>query len=541
MKIQILKNIRIPNIIELLSIIFMVAIIAPLLYVLKNIFIATDADVLLSLVIESIVNTLVMAAISGLFAVLLGSSLAWIINVYEFKGRRLFQILMVLPFGIPPYIMAQTYADLSSFTGFIPAFFRNNFQISTTIDVMNIKGAIFVYTFSLFPYVFFLCSSFYNTYAGALVDNSRLLGVTGWKMFTRIGFKVARLPIIASVSLVCMEIISDYGVVSYFGIPAFTTIFYKIWTFHSDFASAIKIAAILMFITFIILTVERYISSRKRFYSKSVKSDVSRLEPTGGEKWFIYTYLILVIIFALILPLAELLYNNYYVFAGVISLKYIGLVLSTVAICLTVGILAVIMSNIMVNYICNSKGILAFLTKRVATLGYSVPGIIIAIAVMFTFRDLDRLFRPIYVYTGIQDKLLLSHSVFILVFAHVVRFITIAFNQLSSNRNKFNPHLFEASRLLGKSQFATFIKIDIRLLKDSSIVALLLVFLDVLKELPITMLLKPTHINTLTTEIFKFYDNEMIKESSVPCLFIVVIGMMLSVLIDYYRRKKTES
>lgn len=525
------------NLISVFSVIIASTISIPILYVFKNIFNNTEFEVLPRLVVEALNNTLIMILVTGIFSVVIASSIAWIVNIYEFKGRRIFQILLMLPFGMPPYIMAQAYGDLFSYTGFFSAFLRNNFNIRFSIDMLNIQGAVFIYIFSLFPYIYIFCNSYYNKFAAPFVENSRLLGVTGFEMFKRVGFPIARIPIIAGVSLIIMEIVSDYGVVSYYGIQAFTTIFYKIWISFGDFSSAIKLAAFVMFIVFIFLYFEKRLSAKMRYYSSTKSATLKRIKPRKKESIFIYTYLSSIVLISLGLPIFELLYNNYYRFFDIIDFSYIMIIFNTILYCSIGAFIAICISFLLVNYIMNSSGFFSNFVLQVATLGYSIPGIIIAIAVMFSFHDLDRLLSPLYNLLNIDKVLFLSSSVFVLVFAYVVRFLTISFNQIYSSRNKFNPNIFEASRMLGKSQFNTMINIELKLLSDANVIAFLLVFLEILKELPITLLLKPISLNTLTIQVHKYYVNEMIAESSVPSLMIVIIGMFLSSIIMLYKEK----
>lgn len=525
------------NIVSVISLILTFIISVPIINLFKNIFNKTEFEVLPNLVVEAIGNTVYMMIFVGIFTVLLASSIAWIINVYDFRLKKIFQVLLVLPFGIPAYIMAQSYADLFSFTGFFSAFLRNNYGIRFSIDIMNIHGAVYIYTLALFPYIYLFCNSYYNKYAGTFVENSRLLGVTGFKLFSKVGFKVARIPIIAGLSLVIMEVLSDYGVVSYYGIPAFTTILYKIWIGFGDFSSAIKLAAFIMTIIFLLLVSEKQISKKLRFYTSTKVNGMNGIKATGKTAVFIYIYLTVVVILALILPLFELLYNNYYSFVDVISMEYITIILSTILYCSIGAGITVLIAFIFVNYNMNSKGALPFITQRVATLGYSIPGIIIALAIMFSFHEFDRFLRPFYDCAGIENKLLISKSVIALIFAYIVRFLTVAYNQIYSARNKFNPNIFEVSRLLGKSQFKTLLKVDLPLLMETNRMAFFLIFLEILKELPITLLLKPIGLNTLTIEVHKFYSDEMIKESSVPSLMIIIIGISLNLLILYYKGK----
>ncbi len=526
------------NAISVISILLTIMLCVPIVNVLKNILNPSTSKILPSIVLESLLNTLTMIVIVGFLTVLLASSLAWIVSIYEFKGRKLFHILLLMPFSFPPYIMAQSYADFFSYTGIIPTILRNNYGIRCTIDMMNIKGAILIYVLSLFVYIYLFCLSYYHKHAQLFVENSRLLGVAGWKMYREIGLKLARIPIISGLSLVIMELISDYGVVSYYGIRAFTTVFYKIWISLYDFSSAIKLAALVMGFIFLLLGAEHWFSKNRKFYATSKSLYFKRITPKKSTRVAIYCYLTTVVTLSFIIPLSQLIYNNYFSFFDVVDSDYLQIIIDTLLYCSLGAFLTVFIAFLLVNFTSNSKSIFSFFARQVATLGYSIPGIIIAISVMFTFHELDKTLRPLYVAMHLKNKLLLSGTSIALVFAYVVRFITISYNQLYSGRAKYHPNLFEASRLLGKSQFQTMCFIDVPLLKESGVLAFLLVFLEILKELPITLLLKPIGLNTLTIEVHKYHTNEMIKESSVPSLIIVLIGIILNLFIFYYKKRK---
>lgn len=513
--------------------------LAPLIYVAKAYFYEPKTKLISKVIFEAMSNTLTILFFVGVFTVLIASSVAWIISVYDFKGRRFFRSIFILSFAFPPYIMAQCYGDLFSFTGFFSSFLRNNYDIRFTVDFLNIRGAIFVFVISLFPYILMFCMSFYSGKVSSYVENARLLGARGLGLFFKIGFPIARIPILTGLSLVLMETISDFGVVEYYGIPAFTTVFYKIWIARSDFGSALRLAAILMVVVFLLVWMEKYMRKNKK-YSVSAKSDRFKRVPLSKKgSWFVYIYFAGLSLVTFVLPLFQLLYNSHFAASDVLDTSYIGIIASTIFVCAISSIITCIGAFLIVNFATNMRTRGANLVRAVATIGYSIPGIVIGIAVMFSLHDLDRLLSPLYLkFLNVKTIWVLSGSVFALFFAYSVRFMAIGFNQFSSGRAKISPEIFEASRVLGKNQFGTILHVELPLLKETGIMAFLLVFLEVLKELPITLLLKPMGLNTLTIQVNKYHVNEMVREASVPSLFIVLIGAIVLVGVEILNRRK---
>lgn len=514
-------------------------ILAPLAYVARAYFYQPKTKVLSKIIFEAMSNTLIMLLFVGVFAVLIASSVAWIISVYEFKGRGFFRSVFILSFAFPPYIMAQCYGDLFSFTGFFSSFLRNNYGIRFTIDFLNIRGAIFVFVISLFPYILMFALSFYSGKVSSYVENARLLGVRGFGLFFRVGLPIARIPILTGLSLVLMETISDFGVVEYYGIPAFTTVFYKIWIARSDFGSALRLAAILMAVVFFLVWLEKYLRKNKK-YSVSAKSDRFKRVPLSKKgRVFVYSYFGLLALITFALPVFQLLYNSFFAASGILDSSYVGIIFSTTMVCAVSSLITCAAAFFMVNFAANIGQKTGNLVRSIATVGYSIPGIVIGIAVMFSLHDLDRLLSPVYKNLfAVKSIWVLSGSVFALYFAYSVRFMAIGFNQFSSGRAKISPEIFESSRVLGKTQLGTLWAVDLPLLRETGIMAFLLVFLEVLKELPITLLLKPIGLNTLTIQVNKYHINEMVREASIPSLFIVLIGVLVLAGVEILNRRK---
>lgn len=526
--------------IHLLGIFLLIFIIFPIIYLLFQVFNDSKIPLQTDLLVKYIVNTIIMVVVVGLFTGFLGCSLAWIITFYKFKYRNILKIMLALPLAIPPYIAAFSYSDFTYKGGILNRVF-NIFKMDLYFDMANFYGAIFIYIITLYPYVYLMCLSFYKYSSESLIDNARVLKAGSKKMFFKVGLPMARLPIIAGVTLAIMELVSDFGVVDYYGVQAFSTGIYKVWLNYDDFNSAIKLSAIFLILILSIIVFESIIRKRLRYFTSTKTKSFKLIDTKLKGRRFIYFYTGFVIFFSFIIPVTQLLYNAYFVFGREVNLELFKVIGSTIYYSAIPAIICVVISFIIANYTRDKGTLFKTFISRLATMGYSVPGVIIGLAVIFTFIDIDKLLVPIYRIIGIQDKVLvLSTSVFLLVFAYVVRFLAVSYNNIYSSYRKINPNLFRASHTLGKNDTKTFFRVDLPLMMPSLLTSFLLVFLEIIKELPITLMLKPYNIETLTSRVYTFTHNEQYTEASIPSLSIIVIGVFVMLVTILYRENSND-
>lgn len=526
------------SIIHQIGILALVLILSPIVYLLLQVFHDGQWALKSNLLWEYSKNTVLMVLIVGSITSFLGVSLAWIVSFYDFPLRRLFRILLALPLAIPPYIAAHAYADFT-YNGGLLHKFLTFCGWDKYFDIMNFGGAIFVYCITLYPYVYLMCLSFYQSSSASLIDNGRVLGADPLKLFFHIGLPMARLPIVAGVTLAIMELVSDFGVVDYYGVQAFSTGIYKTWHSYSDFHGAIKLSAILLVIILSIVLVESRLRKRLRFFT-TTKGALVKLIPTNRRsRTIIYVMLIASLIVCLGIPLLQLIYNSSYVYQKVLSKELLSAVATTFFYSSISSVVCVAISFVVANFTVFVENKWTTLISRFATMGYSVPGVIIGLAVIFTFIDLDKSLVPLYRMIGIEKKVLvLSTSIFVLLFAYVVRFLAVSYNNVYSGYKKINPNLFKASLTLGQSRTKTFFKVDMPLMMPTLLTAFLLVFLEIIKELPITLMLKPYNVDTLTGMIFTYIHNEQYPEASIPSLIIIGLGMFALLFTMLYKERR---
>lgn len=525
------------SLIHILGIIGLIFIVSPIIYLLMQVFNNSEWTLKSNLLLIYSQNTLIMTLIVGFFTALLGVSLAWIVSFYDFPFRKLFKVLLALPLAIPAYIGAYSYADFTYRGGLLNKFLEL-FGINKYFDIMNFKGAIFIYIVTLYPYVYLMCLSFYKNSSASLIDNARVLKANAFKLFFKVGLPIARLPIVAGVTLVIMELVSDFGVVDYYGVQAFSTGIYKTWQNYGDFNGAIKLSATLLVIILSIVLVESRMRRKLRYFTSS-KTNMAKLIGTDKRsKAFIYSYLTFVLFLCFIIPLIQLLHNAYFVVNKVVNYELLGIIFSTFYYSGMAAFISVLISFIIANFTKEYSNKFTSFISRLATMGYSVPGVIIGLSVLFTFIDIDKLLTPFYRSIGIQEKVLvISTSVFILIFAYVVRFLAVSYNNIYSGYRKINPNLFKASHTLGKNGVVTFFRVDLPLMFPTLLTSFLLVFLEVVKELPITLMLKPYNVETLTGRVHMYAYNEQYAEASIPSLIIIVLGVLAVSLTMLYREK----
>jgi len=521
------------NIWSVLSFIFILLIILPNLNILGGLFSPSSENwqhIRTYLLKDYIVNTLRLVIFTGLFTVVLGTSLSWLISVYDFPLRKFFKWGLVLPLAIPPYIAAYTYNGLLNYTGLLQTFLRNVLEIEVNqkyFDIMSEKGAVFIFTMFLFPYVYTITKSFLEKQSAALIENARILGRSPVEIFFYIILPISRAAVVGGTSLVILEVLNDYGLVKYFGIPTFSTAIFQTWFALGDINSAIRLSAILLSMVFAILILEKFLRGRKKYSFTTTKvRPITRQRLYGIKGVLAFSYCFIIFSLGFLIPTLQLIYWSLLTYHKILNTKFLVLMVNTIWVSLVAGGLIVIIALVIANY-CRINGTLvAKVYSKITAIGYSIPGAVIAIAIIAFFIKMD---NSLYWFYKLLDpetgKLILSTSIAMLIFAYVIRFLAIGFNSVESGFERNGTSFFEASRTLGMSITETFFKVDLPMIKPAVISGFLLVFVDILKELPLTLLLRPFNFDTLATKAFEYANDEMIHEASIASLFIICISI----------------
>lgn len=518
----------------LLSLTAVIFILIPNAAIILNIFTPINENfrhIMQYLMRDYIINTIILVGGTSLFSILIGVTSAWFVVVFDFPFRRQFEQLLMLPLAIPPYIGAYIYAGMLSYTGSVQIFMRDVLNLNLSQDfysIMNLRGAVGIYTLFLYPYVYIIVRSFILKQSASYIEVSRTLSRGMTFIFFRVIIPIARPAIIGGVTLVILEVLNDYGVVKYFGINTFTTAIFRVWFGMADIDSSIKLAASLMILVFILIAFEKLARGRLRFNNTTTKSKpLQRKELKGVKKTAVMSFILTVLLFGFFIPLMQLIYWMTLIDFNFFTVKFMDVIINTVFVTTLASIITVIFAVAIANTVRLQDTVISKIFSKTATLGYSIPGAIIAVGLMIFSIGLDKLLPVV-----------LTGSIVILIFAYFVRFITIAYNSVEIGFDKIGRSYYEAARSLGEGISGAFFKVEYPLMKSAVTGGFILVFIDILKELPLTLILRPFNFDTLAAKAYEYANDEMVYQAAPYSLGIIIIASVLIILFNMRNGKK---
>ena len=482
-------------------------------------------------------SAILMLGVGGL-SLVIGLAPAWLVSAYDFPGRRTFEWALVLPLAIPTYIIAYTYAGVFEYDNLIPsalsAIWPGMEVWRIRSAVMSREGAMVMMALVLYPYVYVIARASFLRQSGTVLEMARTLGRGPWDTFFRVALPMARPAVAGGLTLVLMEVLNDYGAVKYFGIPTFTTGIFRAWFPLNDPIAAMRLSGILLLFVFTLIIFERIQRGRARFddgargYRPAVRRSLG-----GRERWLAASVCLLPLALGFLVPVAQLAAWAGRAGTGALDARFVRLVLNSFSLALTAALIAVL-GALLIGYAARlSPTPLLRLASRVAVLGYSIPGAVVAVGVFLPFVWMDRRLNAFMTAAfGAPTGLLLSGTLVALIFAYVVRFLAVALNPIESGFERLCGNLDDTSRSLGVPPLKTLWKVDLPLLRGTLISAALLVFVDVLKELPLTLILRPFNFNTLATRAFQLATDEQLARSAVPALLIIAVGLVPVIVLN---------
>jgi len=509
---------------------------APILSVWANIFSSGTgetwshlADTVLP---EYVANTLWLCLGVGGGAALVGVSTAWLVTMLEFPGRRFFEWALVLPLAVPAYVMAYSYTDLLQFVGPVQTWLRDSFGWQRGDywfpDVRTLGGAICMFTFVLYPYVYLLARTAFLERATGMLEVGRTLGLGPWGSFFRISVPLARPAIAAGVALALMETLADYGTVAYFAVQTFTTGIYRAWFSLGDRVAAAQLSASLLGFVALVLLAERLSRGRARFHNTT-----GRNRPQPGRRLRLFgavgafSACALPLILGFLLPAGFLLHMALSEGDAQFGSRFMQLAGNSFSLASLTALLATGLALLLAYAVRLTRSAWPMAMNRVVSLGYAVPGSVIAVGVLIPVTRFDNwLAQWITSWTGTNPGLLLTGGITALVYAYLVRFLAIALQTVEASLGKITPSMDDAARSLGCGQGATLRRVHLPLLRGSLLTAGLLVFVDVMKELPATLVMRPFNYDTLATQAYTLASDERLAEASTAALAIVCVGVL---------------
>lgn len=310
---------------------------------------------------DYVITSAIVVIFTVIFTIIIGTTLAWLISAYDFPFRKFLRWALILPLAIPPYIAAYTYAGMVSYTGVVQRFFRNTLSIEVNqkyFDIMSIEGTIFIFTLFLFPYVYMVTRTFLEKQSAGLIESARLLGSNSIGIFFRIILPISRGVIVAGATLVALEVLSDYGVVSYFGVQTFSTAIFKSWISLGDVDSAIRLAGILMIAVLVILSGEKLLRGRKKFSFTNTKvRPIKRKKLKGIYGFLASAYALIIFSLGFLIPVGQMIAWSIMSYKNIYYSDFLRMIINSVLLAGGCSLLIVVMALIIANYsinICNS-------------------------------------------------------------------------------------------------------------------------------------------------------------------------------------------
>lgn len=469
---------------------------------------------------------------------LIGVSTAWLTAMCRFPGRKLFSWMLLLPLAMPAYIIAYTYTGMFDFAGPVQTWLRElmgwGFGDYWFPEIRSLGGAIVMLSLVLYPYVYLLARASFLEQSASVLEVSRTLGCGTWCSFFRIALPLARPAIVAGLSLALMETLADFGTVSYFGLGVFTTGIFRTWFGMGDAVAAAKLAAMLLAFVLVLIVMERSSRRRARYHHNSSKyGELPAYSLKGYKALMAFTACALPLILGFLLPAGQLVSWGLDTWEDMVDASFITLTLNSLLLAFAAAVLALVLALFLAygKRMLKTRAVDAAI--RVAGTGYAIPGAVIAVGIIIPFAWLDNhidgFMREQF---DISTGLLLSGTLFALLFAYTVRFLAVSLQTVESGLGKIKPSMDDAARSLGYRPRETLFKIHLPLMRASVLTALLIVFVDVMKELPATLILRPFNFNTLAVRAFELASDERLADSSTAALMIVAAGLLPVILLS---------
>ena len=517
-------------------------IATPVIFVLSSIF-ANSGDIwshlAATVLTDYIFNSIWLMLGVGTGVLIIGVGTAWLVTMCQFPGSRLFEWSLLLPLAAPAYLLAYTYTDMLDFYGPVQTFLRQLFGWSSVGDywfpnIRSLWGAIDMLTLVLYPYVYLLARVAFLEQSVCTLEASRSLGCGPWRSFTTIALPMARPAITAGLALVLMETLNDFGTVDYFGVSTFTTGIYRTWFGMNERIAAAQLSAMLMLFILGLIFLERWSRRQARYYQTSQQQQLPRYELGFWRSVLAGLGCFLPLALGFLVPALYLLNLTFNHLAETLNDKFWHLASHSFILATLTAAIAVILSVVMAYGQRLQSHLGMRLAVRIAAMGYAVPGSVIAVGTLIPMgrfdNALDNWMRSTW---GLSTGLLLSGTIAALIFAYLVRFLAVSFGAVESSLNKIKPSLDDASRSLGYDPTSTLLKIHAPLMWGGLLTAIVLVFVDVMKELPATLVIRPFNFDTLAVRVYQYASDERLIEASAPALAIVVVGIIPVIFLSW--------
>ncbi|MCW8916158.1 MAG: iron ABC transporter permease [Magnetovibrio sp.] len=486
-----------------------------------------------------IITTLMLMIGVGLGTLVIGTGTAWIVTMCRFPGKRIFEWALLIPMAVPAYVIAYVYTDLLEYSGPIQGIIRDMFGFESKHDywfpeIRSLGGAITMMTLVLYPYVYLLARASFLEQSVCVLEASRTLGKGPWQSFFKVALPLARPAIAVGVSLVMMETLNDYGTVDFFAVSTFSKGIYDVWLNMNSPSGAAQLACMLLMFVMVLIGLERYGRRKQKFHHTSThirELPGFKLSPMLATLAFLACAI--PVLLGFLIPAwvlgsyaidfyQDTLDANYWI------TTWNSLLLSSIA-----AIVAIVAGVFLAYSLRLGQSHWINVMTRFASLGYAVPGAVLAIGILMYLGWLDNTIDGwVRNNIGFSTGLIFSGTIFAVTFGYVVRFLSLSFGSAEAGLGKITANMDGAARTLGAGPFATLRRVHLPIMRGSIMTAALLVFVDCMKELPMTVMLRPFNFETLATFVHQYAADEMLPEASLAALSIVVAGIIPVILLS---------
>lgn len=484
--------------------------------------------------LNTVLLTLSVMALSLVF----GIPSAWLMAMCRLPGEKMLQWALVLPLAIPGYIVGYIFTGWFDYAGPIQVWLREQTGWMAGEyyfpDIRSLGGASMVLALVLYPYVYLMCRASFMEQNVSLLQSARLLKCSPWESFRRISLPLVRPSMAVALSLVAMETVGDFGTVSYFAVNTLTTAVYDTWMNYSNLTAAAKISAVMLVIVLLLLSAERYSRRRQKLYQSQFNSHEDfRYTLQGWKKWAALLWCWGLVCVAFIFPLLQLLSYAYTYFEQSWTAEFREYAWNSLQVSLSAAVIAVSVALVVNFYARLKQNRPSIALMRLSSMGYAVPGTVLAIGVMVPVLTLDHAVNDVAksMHWG-RPGLIFSGTMFAIIFALIVRFSAVAIGSIESSLNRISPSLDMAARTMGCQANGMLWRVHLPLVRRGALIAGLLVFIESMKELNAALLLRPFNFETLATYVYNYASDEHLELAALPAVLLVLVGLIPLVVVN---------
>lgn len=485
-----------------------------------------------------VVTTLELMAGVAVGTVAIGVGTAWIVTMCDIPGRRLLEWALVLPLAMPAYVVAYVYTDILEYAGPVQQTLRALFGWHSARDywfpeIRSLGGAIVVMTAALYPYVYLLARSAFLEQANGVVEAARTLGCSAWTAFVRVSLPMARPSIVVGLTLAMMETLNDFGTIDFFSVQTLTAGLFNVWLVLNNTGGGAQIATVMLFFVVGLMLAERAARRKRGYHNTTLRyREPQRLTLAPGRRWLAFAVCLLPVAIGFLIPAGLLLSYAADNYRTSISNNFPQAALNSLTLATIAAFVAVLVGLFLAYAVRLRKSATLRNLARFASLGYAVPGAVLAIGILtpFGFIDnaIDALARDL---AGVSTGLIVSGTIVAVLFAYVVRFLALAYGTIEAGLGRVTPHIEDAARTLNHGPARTLWRVNLPIIRGSILTAGILIFVDCMKELPATLLLRPFNFDTLATYVFQFASDELLEECALGAVAIVAAGVIPVILL----------